>query len=103
MPRRLEQLAQELRDVVARALTRAVEFPEGTLVTVTRAQVTENLQSATVLVSVLPPELGADALAVIERAQYELQGIVNETITRHRAPRLFFQLEPPGVPVPPTP
>lgn len=101
--RRIEQLAHELRDIVARALPRTVEFPADVLVTVTRATVTENARSATIFLSVLPTEHGSRALLLIERARYALQGMVNKTSTRHHAPRLSFQLEPPGLMLPPTP
>lgn len=103
MPRRMEQLAHELRDIVGRALPRTVEFPEGILVTVTRATVSKNARSATIFLSVLPTEQGSHALMLIERAGYALQGTVNKTSTRHHAPHLSFQLEPPGLLRLPTP
>ncbi|TSC71734.1 MAG: hypothetical protein G01um101438_936 [Parcubacteria group bacterium Gr01-1014_38] len=94
MPRRPEQLAQELRDQVGALLQQHIEFPEGTLVTVTRAEVTADGHSATVYLSVLPPERGPSALELLQLPLYELQGTLYKRLDRHPGPRIRFALEP---------
>lgn len=100
MPRRPEQLAQELRDLVATVLTEQIEFPEGVFVTVTRAEVAGNRRSATVYVSVLPPEQGPRVLTFLRPRLYEIQGAVYERLDRHPGPRIRLALDP-GTPSPP--
>lgn len=92
--KRPEQLAHTLRDVVGAALSQALEFPRGTIVTVTRAQVAPNARSATLYVSAFPEERVQEALAAIEEHRAELQRIVNEGTGRHPAPRIRFVADP---------
>lgn len=98
MPTYPQQLTHELRDVVAAALTKHVEFPDGMLVTVTRATVTGDHEQATVYLSVLPEERTAEALRVLQAQQSAVQKVVHEAWTRRRAPRLAFRIDPPAVP-----
>ena len=99
MPRRPEQLAQELRDQVGALLQQHIEFPGGTLVTVTRAEVTADGHSATAYLSVLPPERGPSVLELLQLHLYELQGTLYQRLDRHPGPKIRFALEP-GSPVP---
>lgn len=90
---RAEQLAHELRDLVAVYLKEQVEFPTGALVTVTRAHVPAGKGTATVYLSVLPPELGPAVLASVRPHLYDLQGHANHSLRRHHPPRLTLALE----------
>lgn len=92
MPRRSEQLAHALRDVVGHYLQREMEFPEDTLVTVTSARVSGDARVATVLVSVLPAARGTETLQILKDERYAVQGVVNRTIDRHPAPEIQFEL-----------
>lgn len=91
--RRPEQLAHELRDQVGALLVERVEFPEGTIVTVSRTVVTADGRSATVVLSVLPPERGPSVLALLDAQLYDLQGALYERLDRHPGPRVRFALE----------
>lgn len=93
MPRRPEQLAHELRDVVGSLLVERVEFSEGTLVTVARAEVIADGRAATVLLSVLPPHEGPEVLKLVEANLFELQGEVYKRLDRHPGPRIRFALD----------
>lgn len=97
--RRSEQLAHELRDQVGTLLVERVEFPEGMIVTVSRAAVTADGRSATVYLSVLPPERGPQVLALLDARLYDLQGALYERLDRHPGPRIRFALEE-NIPLP---
>lgn len=90
MPRRPEQLAHALRDAVATFVAEELEFPDGVLVTVTRALVSGDERSATLFVSIYPDAQSDDALARLSAQLYDLQGRVNETLGHRRAPRIRF-------------
>lgn len=92
--KRSEQLAHALRDLVAQFLTTDVEFGPGTLVTVTRAEVTHDGGAATIFISALPEAYGTTALQLITSHLYELQGRVNLSLGRRHSPRLRLAIDP---------
>lgn len=94
MPRRTEQLAHALRDLVGAYLARSLEFPAGVLVTVTRASVSGNRRVATIFVSVYPPAEAPQALDALTQHLFEIQGEVNRAIGRRPAPRIRFAADP---------
>ncbi|MDP3685549.1 MAG: ribosome-binding factor A [bacterium] len=91
--RRQEQLEHELRDQVGSLLAQRVEFPEGTIVTVSRAAVTADARSAAVYLLVLPPERGLSVLELLDAQLYDLQGALYERLDHHPVPRIRFALE----------
>lgn len=94
MPKRPEQLAHALRDAVGAYVARELTFPDGLLVTITRAQVSLNRRAATVFVSVYPTDGIGPALAELQRHLFEIQGAVNHAIERRPAPRIRFAPDP---------
>lgn len=86
--RRQEQLAEVLRDIVAAYLVRHVEVPDGTLVSVTRVDMSGNRRHATVRVSVLPDAQTQQELERVRGHIYAIQGEVNRHVSAHPAPRL---------------
>ncbi len=87
MSRRTERVAEELREEVARLLAREVKDPRIGFVTVTRAEVTPDLNSARVFVSVLGDE---------SQRRRTLQGLAQATgyIRRAVGQRLRLRLTP---------
>ena len=93
MPRRTDQLAQEIRDDVGKFLKSEIEFPADTFVTVTRVEVSKNRRAAKVYLSSLPETSGLRALKTVRQRLYALQGAVNESLGRRHAPRLTLALD----------
>jgi ribosome-binding factor A len=94
MPRRQEQLAHALRDIVAQFISQIVEFEHGVLVTVTRAEVASDGRLATIFISAIPETYGASALHAITPHLYDLQGQVNASLGRRNSPRIQLTLDP---------
>mgnify|MGYP001567582500 CR=1 FL=1 len=63
--RRIQKLNQLLRDELAKIIDREIEFPEGSLVTVTRVSVSPDARYATVFITALGGD-AADTLAPLE-------------------------------------
>lgn len=93
MPRRPDQLSHALRDLTAAYVREHAEFPAGVFVTVTRAYIPARGNAATVYLSVLPRERGAEALALVQPHLYDLQGAINAALGRRRSPRVSLALE----------
>ena len=87
---RTEQVASLIKEIMGDLFTREVEFPEGTLATITRVTIPADLKNASVYVSVLPFARGAEVMNVIRRAQSRLQYGMSKQLTMKFSPRLHF-------------
>ncbi|TSC64675.1 MAG: hypothetical protein G01um1014106_26 [Parcubacteria group bacterium Gr01-1014_106] len=74
-------------------LAERVEFPDGILVTVARADVPADGRTATIVLSVFPREEGPRALALAEASLFDLQGEIYTRLDRHPGPRIGFALD----------
>lgn len=92
--RRVEQINILLRELIAEILERELQFPEGSLVTVTRVSSSEDLQYADVFVSVLGAQ--AEEQAVLEeltRNVGNVQHLVNRKARMRPVPRITFKID----------
>jgi ribosome-binding factor A len=90
--RRPEQVAENIRQVVAEALTRDVRDPRVGLVTVTRVEVTGDLSHATVFVT-LPSteEEPEEAMQGLASARGFLRSKLAKVLTMRSVPTLTFK------------
>ena len=90
--RRIEKLQMLLREEIARILDREYEFPSGTLVTVTRIDISPDKRYAAVFISLLGVDpLGA--LALIKKSVYHIQQMLNRTLRMRPVPQIHFELD----------
>lgn len=87
---RVDRVNELLRHELAGLLTREIELPEDTLVTITNVQVSPDLGHAKVWVSVLPFDRTADALAVITKSAGSLQQLINRKLRIKPVPKIRF-------------
>ena len=93
--RRIEKIQNLIREVVAGIMNRELAFPAGTLVTVTRVEVSEDLFYGTVLVTILAgsPEGERAALGQLEDATGALQHTLNRKLRMRPVPRITFAVD----------
>jgi len=91
--RRPEQVAENIRQVVAQALTRDVRDPRVGLVTVTRVEVTGDLSHATVFVTVPDSEdvAAEEAMRGLASAAGFLRSKLAKVLTMRSVPTLTFK------------
>lgn len=87
---RVDRVGELLRHELGGLLTREVELPEGTLVTITSVQVSPDLGHAKVWVSVLPFDRTAATLAVITNSVGSLQQLLNRKLRIKPVPKIRF-------------
>lgn len=93
-PRRPEQVAETIRQVVAAALLGELRDPRIGFVTVTDVQVTRDLAVATVRVSVMGEEADrAGALDGLQSAAGFLRSRVSKALSTRVVPELRFELD----------
>ena len=90
MKQRVNQVNLLIKKELSRIILRELEFPLGTLVTITRAETTPNLIETRVFVSVLPEEKTKDVLNVLSKNVYELQQILNRKLIMRPIPKIIF-------------
>lgn len=91
---RRQQLNSLIRNEVAGAVQREVEFPEGALVSVTGALVSADMNKATVFVSVVPSSKKGGALKALKAKRGEIQTILFKKIKMMSLPQISFEYDP---------
>jgi ribosome-binding factor A len=92
--RRAEQIASLLERTLQDVLARGLEDPRVKgLITVTGVSLTDDLQEATVLVSVLPAEAAPLTMHGLQHAARHLRRRVGERVALRRVPTLRFRLD----------
>ncbi len=90
---RSERVSKLIREHLGALLAREVEFPEGTLATITGVEVDRKLEHAKVEVSVIPSARATAVLAVLDRRAGELQYRLTKIINIKPMPHISFALD----------
>lgn len=96
MSHRIEQLNSLVQQEVAVILSREIEWPAGMFVTVTKASVADDAESAKVWISVLPALHQEDALRRINDRIGDIQTILNKKLVMKFVPKLTFAIDESG-------
>lgn len=86
------RMAQLIRDELSKLLIREIEF-DGALVTITEVVVTDKLDHAKVLVSVIPPIKESETIKKLVTAQGDLQHKLLRKLNIKPMPRIRFELD----------
>lgn len=91
--KRVRQLNSLVQREVASIIRRELEFPRGVLVTVTKAKVADDAESAKIWVSVLPANKGEKVFTIIEKNIRDIQHLLNKKLVMKFVPKLIFRLD----------
>lgn len=91
-PRRLEKLNIFLREEISRILNRELEFPEGNLITVTRAEISSDGRYAAVFLSVLGQNQ-EKILEILQKNIYNIQQKLNKRLRIRPVPKIRFMID----------
>lgn len=90
---RSQRLNELIKEEIGKILLKEVEFPEGSLVTITRVETAVDLFSARVFVSVFPESFAPPVLRQLAAQIYFLQQKLNRKLLMRPVPRLTFYQE----------
>ena len=93
---RILKINELLRQELGTILLREFDTPENTIVTVTQADTSPNLQQAKIYISVMPEEEGIKILKLLEQEVYETQQALNKRLNMRPVPRIEWFLEKTG-------
>lgn len=92
-PRRIEKLNNLLCEELADILERDIEFPDSTLVTVTRVVISPDGHYASAMISVIGQAEPFAALAILEKNIYHIQQAVNRRMRTRPVPKITFRID----------
>lgn len=93
MSQRTEQFEELIIRELGEFFLREVEFPLECLVTLTRAEVSDDLKYATVWLSVLPEKFTGTCLAIAGRAVREFQKKLFRKMNTKFVPKINFKID----------
>ncbi len=91
---RKQQLNSLIRNEISKAIQKEVDFPVGSLASVTEVIVSDDLGFADVMVSVFPTEKKDGALKALNAKRAELQTILFKKIKIMSLPKIRFNYDP---------
>jgi len=86
IPRVNELIKRELNDV----LLKQIDFPEGTLVTITRVETSSNLIQTRIYISVIPEEKREEVIQVLKKKIFDIQKVLNKRLKMRPIPKIIF-------------
>ncbi|MEK7071939.1 MAG: 30S ribosome-binding factor RbfA [Patescibacteria group bacterium] len=96
MSDRMEKVDELLAQQLGQIIMAEVEFPQGTIVTITKVKTSPDLKSAKVYLSVLPETDQKQVMSLLINNVYEFQRIINDKLTLRNTPRLKFFIDDTG-------
>lgn len=93
MPYRLERLNNLIQKEVSALLYKELEFGLGTLVTVTRAQVSTGVAHSKIYISILPRNRTGKVFKILKKNIYRIQQLLNKRLPIRPAPKIEFELD----------
>lgn len=90
MSLRIERVNELIKTSIAEIIAREVELPTGVFVTVAKVDTTRDLRYAQVFVSVFPEKKFGNAIKILNKKLYILQGLLNKKLHMKPLPRIEF-------------
>jgi|YelNatPaOPRAMG01_1025707.scaffolds.fasta_scaffold14632_3 ribosome-binding factor A len=93
MGRRLEKINSLIKEELSKIIQKIVDFPKGTLVTLTRVITTEDLRECKVFFSCYPEKNFDEILKILEKEIYFIQKNLNQRLVLKKIPKIKFAKE----------
>lgn len=90
---RIEKLNILLKDILAKIIDREIEFPENTIVTITRVTVASSVHYATVFISILGGSVNSEVLEILRKNVYNIQQQLNKKVSMRPVPKIKFAID----------
>lgn len=93
MSRRLAKINKNIQRVFGEIIAREADLPRNILVTISRVETADNLQSAIVWLYVSPLDQAELVLKQLQPQMYDLQGAFNRVLNTRPLPRLKLKID----------
>jgi len=93
MSKRIERVNELIKREISQIILRDIEFPNNTLVTITRVDSTPNLIESNVFISVMPEQKTEQILSILSRRIFDIQQKINRDLNMRPIPKIIFKKE----------
>lgn len=90
MSKRIQRVNKLIKTELSQILLREIDFPKQILVTITRVESSQQLNYASVHISVLPDSQRSRAMQILNYHIYDLQQHLNKRLNLRPIPRIKF-------------
>ena len=90
MNKRIEKVDELIKRELNQILLREVDFPEGAMVTITRADTSGNLMQSKVYISVFPDSKSERVFEILNKLVYFIQQKMNKKLKMRPVPKIIF-------------
>ena len=93
MSERIKKINDLIRDILAKIVEEDIGLPIGIFCTIAEVDTAPDLKQAKVWMGVFPSEKREEALAILNKNIYEIQGRLNRESKLRYTPRISFSLD----------
>lgn len=93
MPHRIEQVNQFIQEELGNIFLSEVEFPVGSMATITKVETAPDLKYAKVSISVLPIKFAGSVLGLLNKKIGHIQGLLNRNMSMKIRPKISFIID----------
>lgn len=93
MSHRIEKVNKHIHRTFGDILQKEADIPEGAMVTISRVETAQNLQSCTVWIYISPLERESKVMDQLKGQMYDLQGSLNRKLYMHPLPRIKLRID----------
>lgn len=93
MSKRIQRVNSLIKKELSKILLRAVDFPEGALVTLTQVETSPDLIESKVYISVMPTERVDEVFKILNKIVYFLQKSLDKRLRMRPIPKIRFLKE----------
>ncbi len=94
MSKRVEQINELIRQELGGIFSRELEFPIGSIATITKVRTQPDGRTTDILLVVQPTNKTGEVLRLIRKKAGHLQRVLNRTLAMQHVPRLAFAIDP---------
>ena len=91
--KRIERVNELLKREVSKLILREIDFPQNCLVTVTRADVSSDLNQAKIYISIIPEDYSKSVLKILNSRVFSLQAGINRLLKMKKVPKIKIEEE----------
>jgi ribosome-binding factor A len=93
MSHRIEQVNQFIQEELGNIFLSEIEFPFGSMATITKVVTASDMKSARVSVSVLPIKFAGSVLELLKRKIGHIQSLLNKKMSTKIRPKITFVID----------
>jgi len=93
MNQRKEKISELIRKEISKILEEDIEWKENLLITVNRAELNDNLSTATIFISVFPDDGQLEVIRLLEILRPRINILFRKSVPLRTVPKLEFQME----------